>query len=165
MNVKNSSNDNLISQKEIKSILKTNLINNTKKSLKINLKTFDITKNNENPLNKYIFNERNKNKITIFPDYLETNYFNYQNTEFPKIKLKNKTKLFSYRNKRKKNNLLYKLNYNNAEIYNNLKKYTNNSSTYQKFKNLNNSYHRYSINKINKSILLKTIKEKKYRYL
>ena len=157
MNVKNSK-DNLITEKEIKSILKTNLINNPIKSLKLNLRTFNINKNNENSLNKYIINERNK--ITVFSNCQETNYYNYPNNEFPKIKLKNKAKILSFRNKRKKTNLLYKLNYNNDEIYNNLKKYTNNSSTYQKFRNLNNSHHRYSVNKADKSILLQTIKEK-----
>ena len=148
MEVRNS-RDNLISQNEIKSILKTNLIDDTVELLKINLRTFNISKYNENHKNKHRFNERNR--ITMFPHYLETNYNNNPTTEFPKIKLKNKAKILSYRNERKKNNLLYKLNYNNAEISNNLKKYTNNSSTYQKFKNLINSYHRYSVNKAEKT--------------
>ena len=151
--------DILLSKTEIKYILNKKFINSKVNALKLNIKAFNISNYKKNLL----FKGKNKSNSEI--DFFQNiNYQNSLKNEFVKIKLKNEIKINSYKNIREKNNTSYKFIYNNTDSSNNLKKYTNNSPSFQNFNELlKNSSHNYSVNKIEKSILLKTpIQKNKY---
>ena len=154
MKSKNSKDSNIISNLEIKSILKKKFINRKIKALEIKFNSYNKL---NTKLNQKFFNERNQNNK--YGNLDTEKYNNIANTEYLKIKLEGQNKIFPYKNKKKKNKNnpinKFKFIYNNKESNNNLKKYTNNSASFQIFE-LNNSYHKYSVNKIEKSILLKT---------
>jgi len=148
--------------KDVKSILDKRIHSYKKKSLKLNL----------NSLNFSNFKDKNKSKILkekikkIKLENIKTYDYNKKpNIEFIKIKLKNKTKIFSYGNNIEKNNYFYKYIYNNPESNNNLQKYTNNSKSFQNFIKLNKTFYSYSQNKIEKSILLQTPRGKRNELL
>ena len=136
---------------------------NKKKLLKFNESQFD------NSINKIEFSNENKKKNNIFLQYenLKTQtYAKYNpsntNTEFFKMKLKNKTKIFSYNIKgfQQKNSSL-KYIYKSPESNDDLRRYTNNSSSFRIFNGQDNPYQSYTIKKlkkIEKPILLQSPK-------
>ena len=136
---------------------------NKKKLLKHNESQFD------NSINKIEFSNENKKKNNIFLQYenLKTQtYAKYNpsntNTEFFKMKLKNKTKIFSYNIKgmQQKNSSL-KYIYKSPESNDDLRRYTNNSSSFRIFNGQDNPYQSYTIKKlkkIEKPILLQSPK-------
>ena len=139
---------------EIKLILKKKNFNKYK-LLKLNLKSIDNSKYNS--IFKKDFNSQNHNKI-IKPKNVLSN----TNTEFFKIKLKDKAKIFSYNLKSLKDikrNESYKYIYNSPEANKNLKRYTKNSNSFRLFNESESIYNSYSIKqlkKIEKPILLQT---------
>ena len=163
--INKNSKENLISKTDIKSILKKKFKNNKLRTLKINIKSFNLSDYNDNIL---LFKEKNKNKNKL--EYLQsTNFQNNSSSDFFKVKLKNKHKIDQFKKiKYDENNIAHKFIYNNSESNNNLKKYTNNSSSFQHFsESIKKSYHKYSVNKIEKiekSVLLKTPREKNIIY-
>ena len=136
---------------------------NKKKLLKHNESQFD------NSINKIELSNENKKKNNIFLQYenLKTQiYAKYNpsntNTEFFKMKLKNKTKIFSYNIKgfQQKNSSL-KYIYKSPESNDDLRRYTNNSSSFRIFNGQDNPYQSYTIKKlkkIEKPILLQSPK-------
>ena len=135
---------------------------NKKKLLKFNESLIDnsITKN-------CFLNEKIK-KNNIFLQYenrtqmkAQNNPYN-TNTDFFKMKLKNKTKIFSYNIKgmQQKNSSL-KYIYKSPESNEDLRRYTNNSSSFRFFNGQDNPYQSYTIKKlkkIEKPILLQSPK-------
>lgn len=136
---------------------------NKKKLLKFNESQFD------NSINKIELSNENKKKNNIFLQYenLKTQtYAKYNpsntNTEFFKMKLKNKAKIFSYNIKgfQQKNSSL-KYIYKSPESNDDLRRYTNNSSSFRIFNGQDNPYQSYTIKKlkkIEKPILLQSPK-------
>lgn len=115
--------------------IKLNSINNYPNHIMQNFKNKTInTKVNEIP---FII----KNNTIINPK--EENSKNCYN--------KNKKLIFSYMHKSKN-----KYSYNNIELKNDLKRYTNNSLAFKCFNYFNKNYHPYSANKVIKSILFHT---------
>jgi hypothetical protein len=68
-------------------------------------------------------------------------------------------RIFEYTRNDKK----YKYNYNNPELKNDLKRFTNNSMTFRIFNELNKPYHPYSVNTIKNSILFQNKKRKEIK--
>ena len=163
--INKNSKENLISKTDIKSILKKKFKNNKLRTLKINIKSFNLSDYNDNIL---LFKEKNKNKNKL--EYLQsTNFQNNSSSDFFKVKLKNKHKIDQFKKiKYDENNIAHKFIYNNSESNNNLKKCTNNSSSFQHFsESIKKPYHKYSVNKIEKtekSVSLKTPREKNIIY-
>ena len=127
-------------------------------------------------LNRNKLSKIKLNSISIHPKYRikKINTTNINNSKKGIINFKNKTiyslkensKLF-INNEKPKIIICYsdrpnnKHKYNNIELKNDLKRYTNNSSTFKYFNNLNRNYHPYSAHKAIKSILFNIKKEKK----
>lgn len=100
-------------------------------ALNSNYKTINIFKKN-----------KDSNQKRINPEYFTIN--------------SNEAKtIFSYRHKNKD-----KYNYNIFELNNDLKRYTNNSTTFKSFQEKNNPYHPYSVDKVKRSFLLQINAEK-----
>jgi len=136
---------------------------NKKKLLKYNESQFD------NSINKILASNENKKRNNIFLHYeniktqshAQYNPYN-TNTEFFKMKLKNKSKIFSYNIKglQQKNGSL-KYIYKSPESNDDLRRYTNNSSSFRIFNGQDNPYQSYTIKKlkkIEKPILLQSPK-------
>ena len=123
---------------------------------------------------KYLKNQRSfkiKMKMVNFPlNYKTINNFNHQNTSSKKdtkIKIKNfrrktKTEFFKIKDFNFKKKLIYQYdnktdetNHKNNFDSNDLKRFTNNSNNYKIFNGLNNPFHTYSVNKIEKLSFLK----------
>lgn len=137
----------------IKLVLKKNIFNK-KKLLKFNESQSPF----DNSINKIIFSNENKKKNNIFQQYenlkaqAQAQYNPYNtNTEFFKINLKNKAKIFSYNKKgfQQKNNSL-KYIYKSPESNEDLRRYTNNSSSFRIFNGQDNIYQSYTIKKLKK---------------
>ena len=148
-----SNGENEIKIPEIKTIFKKRFLFN-KMLYKIKLKPIDPSSNYNTITNFNIQNIDNKN-----------NNLRTQKTynELDKNIFKDHAKTLSLNNK---SNIC---NYKNTDLNKDLKRYTNNSLTFKIFKELNNPYHSYAVNKAKKSILLRikndknkeNIKEKK----
>lgn len=103
-----------------------------------------------------------KLKKKVFEDSKNNNYNNYNFTiqteriipPLLKNSSKKKRKILSYRER--SNN---KYNFDNRVLKNDLRRYTNNSSTFKCFKELNKDYHPYVVKKAIKSILFQSNKE------
>jgi len=137
----------------IKLVIKKNIFNK-KKLLKFNESQSPF----DSSINKIIFSNENKKKNNIFQQYenIKTQalaqYNPYStNTEFFKINLKNKVKIFSYNKKgfQQKNNSL-KYIYKSPEANEDLRRYTNNSSSFRIFNGQDNIYQSYTIKKLKK---------------
>lgn len=156
MESKNSKNS-MDKMLEFESILKKNIDSYKKKSLKLNLNAINISHYKNNAL---LFNKKKLLKKKIDHLKIKNIYPINFNTEFLKIKLKNKNKIFSYKNTKDNNSSFYKYIYNNTESNNNLKNYTKNSSSFRSFNKINTSSRPYSFSKLEKSKLLHISKEK-----
>lgn len=156
MESKNSKNS-MAKMLEFESILKKNIDSYKKKSLKLNLNAINISHYKNNSL---LFNKKKLLKKKIDHFKIKNKYPINFNTEFLKIKLKNKNKILSFKNSKDNNSSFYKYIYNNTESNNNLKNYTKNSSSFRSFNKVNTSSRPYSFSKLEKSILLHTSKEK-----
>ena len=111
-----------------------------KKLFKIKLKTLELSSNHKAISHTNIHNKKRNNEN----EKTKSNYLNF--SEIYKLKSNKAKTLYSYNDKR--------YNYNNPELNNDLKRFTNNSVNFRMFNELNKPYHPYSVNKIQKYLLL-----------